>query len=103
MATWIWHWRRTMLEKARWIARTASRRFAKLANTSRKCRMLIFGQAQGAWKGCGAIHAQSAKTPIRAAELSSRTTESSRSEFLPAGQCVATEGLRAGGALQSSG
>src|SRR5712692_1118600 len=103
MGTWIWRWRRTMLEKARWIARTASRRFAKLANTSRKCRMLISGQAPGVWKGCGAIRAQSARTPIRAAELFSRTTEGSRSEFSPAGQCLATEGLRAGRALQSSG
>src|SRR5229473_152190 len=103
MATWIWRWRRTMLEKARWIARTASRHFAKLANTSRKCRMLTSGQAPGVWKGCGAIRAQSARTPIRAAELFSRTTEASRSEFSPAGQCVATEGLRAEGAPQSSG
>src|SRR6266481_3197098 len=103
MATWIWRWRRTMLEKARWIARTASRRFAKLANTSRKCRMLTSGQVRGVWKGCGAIRAQSARTPIRAAELFSRTTEASPSEFSPAGQRVTTEGLRAGRALQSSG
>src|SRR6266481_5863619 len=103
MATSIWRWRRTMLEKAQWIARTASRRFAKLANTSRKCRMLISGQAPGVWKGCGAIRAQSARTPIRAAELFSRTTEASPSEFSPAGQRVTTEGLRAGRALQSSG
>src|SRR5712692_6588476 len=103
MGTWIWRWRRTMLEKARWIARTASRHFAKLANTSRKCRMLTSGQAPGVWKGCGAIRAQSARIPIRAAELFSRTTEASPSEFSPAGQRVTTEGLRAGRALQSSG
>src|ERR1700693_641169 len=75
MAIWIWRWRRTMLEKARWIARTASRRFAKRANTSRKYRMLISGQARDAWKACGAIRARSARMPIPAAELFSPTTD----------------------------
>src|SRR6266446_6703372 len=104
MATWIWRWRRTMLEKARWIARTASRRFAKLASTSRKCRMLISGQVRGVRKGCGAIRAQSAKTPIPAAELFSRTIKASRTvEFSPAGQSISAEGPRAEGALQNSG
>src|SRR6266852_7607358 len=103
MATWIWRWRRTMLEKARWIARTASRRFAKLATTSRKCRMLISGQARDAWRACGPIRMQSARMPIQAAELFLPTTKASGSEFSPAGQCVATEGLRAEGAPQSSG
>src|SRR6266851_3487512 len=104
MATWIWRWRRTMLEKARWIARTASRRFAKLASTSRKCRMLISGQVRGVRKGCGAIRAQSAKTPILAAELFSRTIKASRTvEFSPSGQSISAEGPRAEGALQNSG
>src|SRR6266404_2603516 len=104
MATWIWRWRRTMLEKARWIARTASRRFAKLASTSRKCRMLISGQVRGVRKGCGAIRAQSAKTPIPAAELFSRTIKASRTvEFSPPGQSISAEGPRAEGALQNSG
>src|SRR5229473_953265 len=104
MATWIWRWRRTMLEKARWIARTAFRRFAKLATTSRKCRMLISGQARDAWKGCGAIRAQFAKTPIPAAELFSPTIKASRTvAFSPAGQLISAEGPRAEGALQSSG
>src|ERR1700687_3905741 len=75
MGTWIWRWRRTMLVKARWIARTASRRFAKRANTSRKYRMLISGQARDAWKACGAIRARFARIPIPAAELFSPTTE----------------------------
>src|SRR5229473_1168854 len=104
MATWIWRWRRTMLEKAQWIARTASRRFAKLASTSRKCRMLISGQVRGVRKGCGAIRAQSAKTPTPAAELFSRTIKASRTvEFSPAGQSISAEGPRAEGALQNSG
>src|SRR5260370_39792880 len=98
MATWIWRWRRTMLEKARWIARTAFRRFAKLAITSRKCRMLISGQARDAWKGCGAIRAQFAKTPIRAAELFSPTIKASRTvAFSPAGQIITAGGGRGGG------
>src|SRR6266446_5173928 len=104
MATWIWRWRRTMLEKARWIARTASRRFARLASTSRKCRMLISGQARDAWKACGAIRARSAEIPIPAAELFSPTTKALRTTAVsPAGQFIGTEGIRAEGALQSSG
>src|SRR5260370_40912038 len=93
MATWIWRWRRTMLEKARGIARTAVRRFAKLASTSRKCRMLIAGQARDAWKGCGAIRAQFAKTPIRAADLFSPTIKASRTVACsPAGHLIIAEG-----------
>src|ERR1700719_2031331 len=99
MATWIWHWRRTMLGKARWIARAASRPSARLATTCRKCRMLISGQARDAWKVCGAIRARSAKTPTRrTAELFSPTTNSS-----PAVQLISAEWLRAEGALQSGG
>src|SRR6267143_1179412 len=103
MATWIWRWRRTMLEKARWIARTASRRFARLASTSRKCRMLISGQARDAWKACGAIRARFARMPIPAAELFSQTNKALRTTAVsPAGQCIGIEGIRAEGALQSS-
>src|SRR5258707_960213 len=99
MAIWIWHWRRTMLEKARWIARAVSRPSAKLATTCRKCRMLISGQARDAWKACGAIRARSAKTPTRrTAESFSPTTESSQ-----AVQLISAEWLRAEGALQGSG
>src|SRR5258707_777028 len=99
MAIWIWHWRRTMLEKARWIARAVSRPSAKLATTCRKCRMLISGQARDAWKACGAIRARSAKTPTRrTAESFSPTTESSQ-----AAQLISAEWLRAEGALQGSG
>src|SRR6267143_115175 len=103
MATWIWRWRRTMLEKARWIARTASRRFARLASTSRKCRMLISGQARDAWKAGGAIRARFARMPIPAAELFSQTNKALRTTAVsPAGQCIGIEGIRAEGALQSS-
>src|ERR1700687_567 len=99
MAIWIWRWRRTMLEKAQWIARAAFRRFARLATTFRKCRMLISGQARGAWKGCGATHARFARTPIRAAELFSQTTKAPRTaEFSPTDRLS-----RAEGALQSRG
>src|ERR1700682_6786632 len=99
MAIWIWRWRRTMLEKAQWIARAAFRRFARLATTFRKCRMLISGQARGAWKGCGAPHARFARTPIRAAELFSQTTKAPRTaEFSPTDRLS-----RAEGALQSRG
>src|SRR5258705_502571 len=78
MAISIWRWRRTMLEKARSTARMVSRRFAKLATTSRKYRMLISAQARDAWKACGAIRAQSVRNPIRAAESFSQTSEVSR-------------------------
>src|SRR5258708_33770617 len=103
MATWIWRWRRTMLEKARWIALTAFRRFAKLASTSRKCRMLISGQARDAWKGCGAIRAQFAKTPIPAAELFSPTIKASRTvAFSPAGPLINEGGAKDGGGRHTS-
>src|ERR1700720_3727016 len=100
MATWIWRWRRTMLEKARWIARTVYRRFARLATTSRKYRMLISAQARDAWKACGPIRVPSARNPIqRAAESFSQTSRLSRAaDFSSAGQ-----GIRAAGALQTSG
>src|ERR1700730_14631328 len=94
MATSIWRWRRTMLEKALWIARMVSRRFAKLATTCRKYRMLISAQARDAWKVCGAIRAQSVRNPIRAAESFSQTSEAS-------GFSVFGNWLRAAGALQS--
>src|SRR3984893_9561834 len=100
MATWIWRWRRTMLGKARWIARTGFRRFARLATTSRKYRMLISAQARDAWKACGPIRVPSARNPIRrAAESFSQTSRVSRAaDFSPAGQ-----GVRAAGAFQNSG
>src|SRR5260370_24099902 len=66
--------------------------------------MLISGQVRGVRKGCGAIRAQSAKMPIPAAELFSRTIKASRTvEFSPAGQSISAEGPRAEGALQNSG
>src|SRR5260370_34988140 len=105
MAIWIWRWRRTMLERARWIALTAFRRFAKPATMSRKWRMLISGQAQGAWKACGPIRTPSARMSIRAAGSFLRTTRALRTikasqaaEFSPAGQFVEVEG-----AFQNSG
>src|ERR1700730_16863680 len=100
MANWIWRWRRTMLGKARWIARTGVRRFARLATTSRKYRMLISAQARDAWKACGPIRVPSARNPIRrAAESFSQTSRVSRAaDFSSAGQ-----GIRAAGAFQSSG
>src|SRR6266404_7323627 len=105
MAISIWRWRRTMLERARWIALTAFRRFAKPATMSRKCRMLISGQAQGAWKACGPIRTPSARMSIRAAGLFLQTTKalqtiqaSQAAEFSPAGQFVEVEG-----AFQNSG
>src|SRR5258706_10344495 len=94
MAISIWRWRRTMLEKARSTARMVSRRFAKLATTSRKYRMLISAQARDAWKACGAIRAQSVRNPIRAAESFSQTSEVSRFSEL-------RNGVRAAGALRS--
>src|ERR1700730_14712669 len=97
MATWIWRWQRTMLEKARWIARTASQRFAKLATTCRKCRMLISGQARGAWKACGLIRTPSAKTPTRAAASSLQTNKTSRTAEFP----ISGQRLRVEGALRS--
>src|SRR5260370_15458924 len=99
MAIWIWRWRRTMLERARWIALTAFRRFAKPATMSRKCRMLISGQAQGAWKACGPIRTPSARMSIRAAGSFLRTTKalqtiqaSQAAEFSPAGDFPEGEG-----------
>src|SRR3984893_7424346 len=75
MATWIWRWRRTMLEKEPWIALTASPHFARPAITCRKCRMLISGQAPGASKACGLIRVRFAKIPIPLAARFSPTIE----------------------------
>src|SRR6266404_2424567 len=94
MATSIWRSRRTMLEKALSIARMVSRRFAKLATTSRKYRMLISAQARDAWKACGAIRAQSVRNPMRAAESFLQTSEAA--DFSVTGNW-----LRAAGALHS--
>src|SRR6266436_3117532 len=95
MAISIWRWRRTMLEKALWTARTVSRHFAKRATTCRKYRMLISAQARDAWKVCGPIRAQSARNPIRAAESFLRTSEAS-------GFSELRNGVRAAGALHGS-
>src|SRR4029077_4490346 len=76
MAIWIWPWRRTMLVKVRWIARTVFRHFEKLATTCRKCRMLISGQARDAWKTCGPIRVPSAENLIPPAESFSPTSKS---------------------------
>src|SRR5258708_19593892 len=99
MAMLIWRWRRTMVERARWIALTAFRRFAKPATMSRKCRMLISGQAQGAWKACGPIRTPSARMSIRAAGLFLQTTKalqtiqaSQAAEFSPAVQFLEVDG-----------
>src|SRR5258708_5077646 len=83
-----------MLEKARLTARMVSRRFARLATTSRKYRMLISAQARDAWKDCGAISARSVKNPIGAAESFSPTSEGFRFS-------ESRNGARAAGALHS--
>src|SRR5712671_2240072 len=75
MATWIWRWRRTMLEKELWIALTASPHFARPAITCRKCRMHISGQAPGASKACGLIRVRFAEIPIPLAARFSPTIE----------------------------
>src|SRR5258707_2276936 len=93
MAIWIWPWRRTMLVKAQWTARTAFRHFEKLATTCRKCRMLISGQARDAWKACGPIRMPSAKNPIPPAASFSPTSKASQ----------IVQNVRAVGAPQTSG
>src|ERR1700676_5048927 len=104
MATWIWPWRRTMLEKVQWIAHTASPHSAKRASTYRKCRMLISGQARVAWKACGAIRTRSAKIPSQQAAGSfSQTSKAPQAaEFFVVRPSLGTAGLRAEGALDSS-
>src|SRR2546423_4429071 len=74
MAIWIWRWRRTMREKARWTGRTESRPFERHGVTYKKFRMLIFGQDRGALKECGRTRARSARTWMRLAGLFSRTS-----------------------------
>src|SRR5712671_6076191 len=64
-----------MLEKAPWIALTASPHFARPAITCRKCRMLISGQAPGASKACGLIRVRFAEIPIPLAARFSPTIE----------------------------
>src|SRR6266404_305707 len=95
MAIWTWRWRRTMLERALWTARTVFRHFAKRATTCRKYRMLISAQARDAWKICGPIRAQSARNPIRAGESFLQTSEAS-------GFSELRNGVRAAGALHGS-
>src|SRR5712664_1441922 len=96
MATWIWRWRRTMLGKARWTARTESRRFAKRAITCRKCRMLISGQARVAWKACGSIRERFARTWTPTAERFSPTIESVRGGDCPKQELGRKAGMLAG-------
>src|SRR5258708_5968658 len=86
MAIWIWRWRRTMLEKGPWIARTEFPHFARRATTCRKCRMPISGQDRGASMACGLIRERFTKTRMRTAERFSRTTKASRTIQLTAPQ-----------------
>src|SRR6476619_4071061 len=90
MATSIWLWRRTMLEKAQWTARTVSRRFAKLATTSRKYRMHISARVRDAWKACGVIRGPFARNPIRAGASFSQTSEEFQSTDFGNGMRAAT-------------
>src|SRR2546430_12268705 len=78
MAIWIWRWRRTMREKARWTERMESRPFERHGVTYKKFRMLIFGQDRGALKECGRTRARSARTWMRLAGLFSRDRKSTR-------------------------
>src|SRR5712691_7757804 len=75
MAIWIWRWRRTMLEKGPWIARTEFPHFARRATTCRKCRMPISGQDRGASTACGLIHERFTETRMPTAERFSPTIE----------------------------
>src|SRR5712691_183758 len=86
MAIWIWRWRRTMLEKARWIAHTESPRFARRATTCRKCRMPISGQDRGASMACGLIRERFTRIPMPTAESFSRTTELAHRGHSPVGR-----------------
>src|SRR5260370_9363267 len=82
MAIWIWHWRRTMLEKGPWIARTEFPHFARRATTCRKCRMPISGQDRGASKACGPTRARFTKILTPTAEPFSPTTKVSQASEL---------------------
>src|SRR6266851_5368062 len=86
MAIWIWRWRRTMLEKARWIAHTESPRFARRATTCRKYRMPISGQDRGASMACGLIRERFTRIPMPTAESFSRMTELAHRGHSPVGR-----------------
>src|SRR5712691_9977560 len=86
MAIWIWRWRRTMLEKARWIAHTESPRFARRATTCRKYRMPISGQDRGASMACGLIRERFTRIPMPTAESFSRTTVLAHRGHSPVGR-----------------
>src|SRR6266852_6762007 len=103
MAIWIWHWRRTMLEKGPWIARTECPHFARRATTCRKCRMHIYGQDRGASMACGLIRERFTKTRMRTAERFSRTTKASQTIELTRAAKVSARMKSGGFAPQAEG
>src|SRR6266852_3139671 len=103
MAIWIWHWRRTMLEKGPWIARTECPHFARRATTCRKCRMPISGQDRGASMACGLIRERFTKTRMRTAERFSRTTKASQTIELTRAAKVSARMKSGGFAPQAEG
>src|SRR6266852_5469556 len=103
MAIWIWHWRRTMLEKGPWIARTECPHFARRATTCRKCRMPISGQDRGASMACGLIRERFTKTRMRTAERFSRTTKASQTIELTRAAKVSARIKSGGFAPQAEG
>src|SRR5216683_1574347 len=103
MAIWIWHWRRTMLEKGPWIARTEFPHFARRATTCRKCRMPISGQDRGASMACGLIRERFTKTRMRTAERFSRTTKASQTIELTRAAKVSARIKSGGFARQAAG
>src|SRR6266849_4838453 len=103
MAIWIWHWRRTMLEKGPWIARTEFPHFARRATTCRKCRMPISGQDRGASMACGLIRERFTKTRMRTAERFSRTTKASQTIELTRAAKVSARIKSGGFAPQAEG
>src|SRR2546423_11032282 len=76
MGIWIWRWRRTMREKARWIERTESRPIERHGVTYKKFRMHTSGQDRVASRECGATRARSGRTWMRLGELFSLTSSS---------------------------
>src|SRR6266849_5293759 len=103
MAIWIWRWRRTMLEKGPWIARTEFPHFARRATTCRKCRMPISGQDRGASMACGLIRERFTKTRMRTAERFSRTTKASQTIELTRAAKVSARIKSGGFATQAEG
>src|SRR5713101_6555891 len=103
MAIWIWRWRRTMLERGPWIARTEFPHFARRATTCRKCRMPISGQDRGASMACGLIRERFTKTRMRTAERFSRTTKASQTIELTRAAKVSARIKSGGFAPQAEG